>query len=575
MQLISPRTAFALTLFAGSAALATFACVGDDPALVGGGDGGPGGDGSLFDGASPTAGELTVEMTPAQPEVLPGGSVKVHLKIAGSTPRTGNVKVSLAPAATAAGASPLTVDKAQLDLPGELPEGDVVVDVGASSRHGLFPITIVVTATAQSGAQLRTETSLVMRVVGSAGALDTGLGEGKGYFDFCPFPTTVACQPGDVFVYPDNRVLVVGSAYEDKVGDRFVAARFMPDGTLDPSFGTAGVVSQRIGTLFSFGRAEIAPMKDGSFVLAFTAASYLAYAHMSANGAIDPSWGQDGGVDSPLISGDSTNGRIVPTESGFLLVGSFMMPPDNHQVGAVRAHFADGGIDPSFGDGGTTTFKVSTSTTLASAVVDPNANGRIVVGGEDHNGDQTGTKAFLVALTAKGAIDSTFMGGPAGCGVNLIQGCATNDTPNTTQDGVKGILRHKNGYISVAGYSGFSPVEPTMKVFHTSSQGYSDLFNTIEVDAGADTNGWPGAFLVQPDDAFLVANGYYAQSFSIVRFDADGKLDAKFGANGAAQPVPGYVRRMGIIESGRQLFVIGSEGGSTPRAIRIARYWLR
>jgi uncharacterized delta-60 repeat protein len=569
------RAALVLTLVIASAGLAVFACTGEDVLRTAAGDVGTGtgndGPSSATDG-DPQGGDMTVEVTPAAPEALVGGTVKVHVKVGGTATRAGTVKVALAAGATDAGVSPLSFDKALLDLPPELPEGDVVVTVDATSRHGSYPINVVATGTAQGGAPLEGKTAAMVRVVGKPGQLDTAAGDGKGYVDFCPFAQSVACAPGDLFVYPDGRILLVASTYETggSPTDKFLAARFLADGSLDPTFGTAGLVWRRVGNISAYSNAELAPMSNGSFVVAFTGGGKVAYARMSADGVIDESWGTDGGVESPLLSGDTTGGRIAPTATGFLIAGS--LPVSGGSAGAVEAHLANGMLDPGFGDGGTVTFKVTSSTYGSSLVVDDTKN-RVVVGGEDYGASSTATQAILVGLTSNGAIDDGFGAGITGCGPSFTEGCTPNKTATTTQDGVKGVVKYKNGYMAIAGFS--SPSIPaSVKVFHVGATGGTGSFPMIVVDAGGDA-ARPGALVVQPDDFFLVATGVQATTFFILRYGADGNLDPTFGTGGQAQSIPGYVRRLGFLEQGRELVAIGYEAGGQPRAIRIARYWLR
>lgn len=547
------RRVLGALLVVGFGASATFACLGDDPDSVpatdAGGDGAPAGEGAM-----------TLELAPAAFEGLPGTGQKLHVVVRADAALAGPIALTAAAPARDGGASPLTIATPRVELSGDLPEGDVTVNIDAASLHGRFPVTVVATAIAQDGRALRGEATTELRVVGRPGTADTGFGGAEGFRDLCPFPAEVPCSPGDVWAYPDGRLLVAGSAsVPDEGPTRFFAARFLPDGALDPSFGEGGIASHRGSSSGTYTSPEIAALPDGSFVLAFTGGSYLSFARLLADGRLDTTWGDDGGVATPILTRGSASGNVIPTESGFALVGAVMLP-NSTRAGAVEAHLASGAVDTAFGDGGTTSFQIGESTQANAATI--TSGGALIVAGEDSQGGEG--RAFVLSLTKRGDFDDSFAPGPiVPCGD--ARTCFLDDGP-----GAYGVRSHRGGYVVL----GLAGAAGPLRVIHLDARGRRDQFLRFDVDAGTDP-AYPAAIVAQPDDKFLVANGYsLLESFFIARFDGDGRLDPTFGEGGLAQPLPGVVRRMVLTEGGRQLFVLGFDAEAS-RRLRLARYWLR
>jgi uncharacterized delta-60 repeat protein len=158
---------------------------------------------------------------------------------------------------------------------------------------------------------------------------------------------------------PDGKVVVAGSLGQPYAGD-FLLMRFNPDGSLDAGFGTDGTVltdfagPDDVATFLSI-------REDGTIVAAGysnrrspppTPIS-LAIAHYLPDGSLDPSFGTEGKVRTIVDAAVLYNGRIAMLPDGGLIV----VGPDSPgpiPSGALKlARFRpDGGLDPTFGQGG-------------------------------------------------------------------------------------------------------------------------------------------------------------------------------------------------------------------------------
>src|SRR5687767_15430873 len=70
----------------------------------------------------------------------------------------------------------------------------------------------------------------------------------------------------DVAVQPDGRAVVTGSVIDGRSNRYFGALRYLPDGSLDGSFGSGGLVAADLGS-FEDARA-VALQRDGKVVVA-------------------------------------------------------------------------------------------------------------------------------------------------------------------------------------------------------------------------------------------------------------------------------------------------------------------
>ena len=148
-------------------------------------------------------------------------------------------------------------------------------------------------------------------------------------------------QANAVAIQPDGLITVTGSA-----GTSFALARYLPDGSLDPSFSSDGKLLVSVvddPTLVT--ASGVALTADGRIVVGgwpgATAIAMCSSPGSRANGASDQSFGQGGVV---LVRADMTRASNLVVQSDGRLV-----------IGADRSLYRfepDGSLDPSFSDDG-------------------------------------------------------------------------------------------------------------------------------------------------------------------------------------------------------------------------------
>ncbi|HEV7643282.1 MAG TPA: hypothetical protein VGO50_05000 [Pyrinomonadaceae bacterium] len=133
------------------------------------------------------------------------------------------------------------------------------------------------------------------------GSLDPIFGTGGTVLTIVDGGTTTASKAA---IQPDGKIVIVGTA----PGGQLVA-RYLPDGTLDNSFGTGGIVqTNEPGS--SFSGVSVALQVDGKIVVGGNNSTGLAYlvTRYNSDGSLDTSWDGDGIKSIPYTAGAANNG---------------------------------------------------------------------------------------------------------------------------------------------------------------------------------------------------------------------------------------------------------------------------
>ncbi len=213
----------------------------------------------------------------------------------------------------------------------------------------------------------------------------------------------------DGLVQPDGKVVVVGSLYLSPSDSDFVAVRFSTNGTLDPDFGTNGRVQLNLGNGFPSGGsndncAAVGRQSDGRLVLGGSMHNNdFALARLTSNGTLDPTFGTAGVVRTDVTGrGDNGSAVAIQSDDKILLAGTCF----GSQFGLVR-YTAAGALDSTFGTDGVVLTESGKSLAYVTGVV-VDSTGRILVSGYTNDGYQTAGNLVIFRYTAAGVLDSTF-----------------------------------------------------------------------------------------------------------------------------------------------------------------------
>lgn len=361
------------------------------------------------------------------------------------------------------------------------------------------------------------------------GSLDPGFG-GTGRV-ITHFPLLVAVAHA-VAVLADGRILAAGTRVIPHPTDLsphsdVVLVRYRPDGSLDPEFGTGGVVSTDIGP--TDGVNDLAVQPDGRIVVAGSSRTAVfgdfLLVRYNADGSLDAGFGTGGVVTTDFFGRpDSAGGVSIQADGRIIAAGVAGQVVD----GGTTEHFAlaryeaDGSLDAGFGTGGRVFTDVA-GTQDAAEEVTIQSDGRILVAGGALNfaGMPGGFADFaLVRYNTDGSLDSGFGTG----GRTRTDFASGNDHGSAVEV-------QATGRIVVAGYgqdndfglAGYRPDGSLDPGFGTGGR-VTTAFNN-DSDRGH-------AGVLQADDRIIVVGetlGNSVQDFALARYNANGALDATFG----------------------------------------------
>jgi len=188
-----------------------------------------------------------------------------------------------------------------------------------------------------------------------AGKLDPNFGNGG----YVLFPQEEAYSANDVKVQSNGRILVAGdmAGTANAIGG-FSVVRLLANGRSDPRFGSAGLaVAQFNSGLNEANSLAIQP--DGKIVAAGntsidspTHPAAMAIARFMPNGALDPRFGSDGTLQLIVPGATSSNAfvALVLPNKKILIGGGAMFP--SGESGVVVRLTPNGTVDTSFGASG-------------------------------------------------------------------------------------------------------------------------------------------------------------------------------------------------------------------------------
>lgn len=152
-------------------------------------------------------------------------------------------------------------------------------------------------------------------------------------------------------IQADGKIVIGGFA-----GGRFMALRYLPDGSLDPDFGSSGVSIQNYDGEIDFGR-DVALQSDGKIILVGQARSGgvtgFGIVRLNQDGSLDESFGQLGWVYGPFSNGEDNPVRVKIQPDDSIVTGGLF---NNGVVGnfGIARYLSGGSLDDSFGTNGLT-----------------------------------------------------------------------------------------------------------------------------------------------------------------------------------------------------------------------------
>jgi uncharacterized delta-60 repeat protein len=366
-----------------------------------------------------------------------------------------------------------------------------------------------------------------------AGNLDPSFGKGG-------VVTQSHAGIGAIAVQPDGKIVVAGRASPATGVAGFALARYLPDGSLDPSFGDGGFVVTNLYPQASYAFIEAIAQQAGKIVVAGTSDGLesenvlhqFTLARYNRNGSLDTSFGTNGitntAIPEPVDQGVSRsagayalavlpNGEILAAGSA----GWEAFPPTSSF--ALARYTPDGSLDPTFGAGGIAQTMFDGYDSLAGITVQPDG-GIVATGGSYGPGHGNDWNAMALArYEPDGSLDRAF---------------GTGGTVTTAHklDYAGGPSALQNGKIVVAGSARLSGNHffPVLARYKETGR-IDSTFGTDGFAKIKRVTGLPSAILTQSDRKILITVGH-----SVIRLLPDGRLDTSFGRRGIVSLGDGF-----------------------------------
>ena len=209
--------------------------------------------------------------------------------------------------------------------------------------------------------------------------------------------------------------------------DTFALVRYNPNGSLDSSFGTGGIVNNTLGGSADGTAVALAGDKivAGGTYLGNVSNNAFALARFNADGSLDQTFGSGGTVITSFGKyGDNALEIAVQADGKIVLAGYTFLPVAkdvNHVDFAVARYTPNGALDATFGNGGKVTIDVGEtleSFYFGQRNMDMALSGdRIDLAGIGY----TSGNLYVAQLTATGQLDPSFgVGG-------VVKGVQCND----------------------------------------------------------------------------------------------------------------------------------------------------
>lgn len=367
----------------------------------------------------------------------------------------------------------------------------------------------------------------------------------------------------------DGKSILVGSSYSS--GD-MVAVRYNDDGTLDASFGNAGVVIIDFGS--SVDRAWSVAVDSAGRILVGGSTRQdgtgddFAVARLMPDGSLDTSFAGDGKQTIDFASITETGLSVAVDSADRVLMSGYSYQGATGYDFAVARLTVGGLLDTSFGGGGKQTIDFASTDFLGSMAVD--SADRVLLGGYSN---QAGTDYdFAVArLTAGGFPDTSF----AGDGKQTVDFGSSNDRAYS-------VAVDSAGRILVGGYSSQGATGHDFAVTRLTSGGLPDMsFNgdgKRTIDFGTFSDEGQGVAVDSADRVLMAghANLGTGNDFAVTRLTVGGALDTSFGGDGKQTIDFGssadYATSLTLDSAGRVLLAGHSDQGlPTRRNFAVAR----
>lgn len=275
---------------------------------------------------------------------------------------------------------------------GPTPNGSSTIDmggIGESARALAIESDGNIIVTGESTTNSGTTYQAVVARLNADGTLDSAFGT----------PAYATSHAYVVKIQPDEKILVGGTfkdVDEDTTGlTSSYLMRYDKAGTLDPSFGSGGVITVSTGTDTVIAAAEILP-EEGKIIIAGTTKNItnstddLFLMRFNSNGSLDTTFGLNGivTIDDADQGEEMAAGVGIQPDGKIVIAATYLPPPGPSQTNnfALFRFSAAGMLDSTFGIGGIGMVTTDFGSSDYATCIQIQQDGKIVIIGSVWNG---------------------------------------------------------------------------------------------------------------------------------------------------------------------------------------------
>lgn len=307
-------------------------------------------------------------------------------------------------------------------------------------------------------------------------------------------------RAASIAIQPDGRILIGGEATVDPLaGSVFMLARYHADGTLDNSFGIGGILTDDIGS-GAEREMRLALQADGMIVVAGQALLDIAVVRYTTNGSRDSTFATDGLRVMDIDGGPDGAPVVALQQDGNIVAACYSLAATGTDADhALFRCTPNGDLDPAFGTGGIAVHAVTAYDDMPEAIaIQP--DGRIVVAGVNiGSGFQ---RAMLARYLADGSVDASFA--QSGATLASVGNWSYFSAMTLLPDGKIVAAGWTDGWFLLMRYNGDGSLD----------SGFGDD-GVVVTEIGS--NAWAAGLAIQPDGRLLLCGAaWFAPEYADV-----------------------------------------------------------
>jgi uncharacterized delta-60 repeat protein len=387
----------------------------------------------------------------------------------------------------------------------------------------------------------------------------------------------------------DSKGRIVEAGNVDPAGadtSDMAVARFLPNGSPDPSFSGDGIVTLNAGGGTNTDVAHAVSIdQQGRIVLAGEALlggdENVVVARFTNAGAPDPGFGGGSGVFTQDLGSNDFLDSMAIDSSGRPVAAGAIGAPGSRNFLVLRLTTA-GGLDPGFG-GGDGWDQLNVNSVASNDVghgVAVDSQGRVVIAGVTELGG--GDQNFAAArFTPAGQLDTSFSNDLPTPG--RIISLLASQSGSAVDDAAQDVIVNAGDGIDMAGYAQRTGAGYEFAVLQLRNDGSPDITfgssGAAYAGFGADSDTAEG--LVHDDLGNIVVAGTSSaganqDEFALARFTPNGKLDPAFAGGGITRadigPLGDTAQDVAIDPVSKRIVVGGYDGPQAAADWALARY---